>query len=53
MIAGFAYMQWREWQNPGTLSRGARMMLHRGSAGEVKPESLTSLAAHGEALETD
>lgn len=53
IITGFAYMQWREWRNPGTLNRGARMMLHRGSAGQVKPESLASLAARGEALETD
>jgi len=30
---GFAYMEWREWRNPGTLNRGA-MMLIRGGAPE-------------------
>ena len=53
IIAGFAYMQWRDWQNPGILNRGARMMLNRGNAGEVRPEPIASIATHGEALETE
>lgn len=53
IIAGFGYMQWREWQNPGILNRGALMMTNRGSADGGKPELLTSIAARGEALETD
>lgn len=52
IIAGFAYMQWREWQNPGTLNRGAQMIL-RGSAGKVEPSPLPSIDTRGEALETD
>jgi amino acid transporter len=26
LVAGFAYMQWREWRNPGTLHRSAVMI---------------------------
>lgn len=53
LVAGFAYMQWREWQKPGTLNRGALIMIHRGRADEVKPKPLASIAARGEALETE
>jgi L-asparagine transporter-like permease len=34
LVAGFAYMQWREWRNPGTLRRGAMMIICRRSVGE-------------------
>jgi len=34
LISGFAYMEWREWRNPGTLNRGAMMLIRGGSAGE-------------------
>jgi hypothetical protein len=27
LIAGFAYMQWREWRNPGVLRRGAILLI--------------------------
>jgi amino acid transporter len=33
LIAGFAYMQWRELRNPGALSRGAIMLIQSGSGG--------------------
>ena len=36
LVLGLAYMQWREWRQPGILSRGA-MMLTR-SAGETEAE---------------
>ena len=26
LVVGFAYMQWREWRNPGALRRGATML---------------------------
>ena len=31
--AGFAYMQWNEWRKPGTLRRGAKLIIRNGSAG--------------------
>lgn len=34
VIVGFAYMQWREWRNPGTLHRGAMMIIRGEYAGE-------------------
>ena len=39
LIAGFAYMEWREWRNPGTLSRGAMMIMGNGSVGAGEAES--------------
>jgi hypothetical protein len=39
LVIGFAYMQWREWRNPGTLKRGAEMIL-RGRVGQAESESL-------------
>jgi len=27
-------MEWREWRNPGTLNRGAMMIIRSGRAGE-------------------
>lgn len=37
LIAGFGYMQWREWRCPGALRRGATMLVgsRRDAAGEV------------------
>jgi amino acid transporter len=34
LLAGLAYMEWREWRNPGGLRRGAMMLIHGASAGE-------------------
>jgi amino acid transporter len=31
LAAGFGYMQWLEWRNPGTLRRGATMLVRSGS----------------------
>jgi amino acid transporter len=53
IIAGFVYMQWREWQNPGTLNRGALVMIRREDASKDNSNQLGSIAAHGEILETD
>jgi amino acid transporter len=39
LIAGFAYMEWREWRNPGTLNRGAMMLIRGGSAGEGEEDA--------------
>jgi amino acid transporter len=36
LVAGFAYMQWREWRNPGTLRRGAMMIT---STSQASPRS--------------
>jgi amino acid transporter len=38
LVFGFAYMQWREWRNPGALRRGAMMLTSIGSAGEGEAE---------------
>ena len=35
VIAGLAYMQWRESANPGTLRRGASILLRAGGTDEV------------------
>ena len=43
LIAGFAYMEWREWRNPGTLNRGAMMIIRSGSAGVGEVESHESV----------
>jgi amino acid transporter len=32
LVAGFAYMQWREWRYPGALRRGAMMLTQSESA---------------------
>jgi amino acid transporter len=42
LVAGFAYMQWREWRNPGTLERGALMIVRSGSVGESEVEEMKS-----------
>lgn len=42
LIAGFVYMQWREWRNPGTLQRGAMMIIRSGSAGGAESGRLRS-----------
>jgi amino acid transporter len=34
VMVGIAYMQWCEWRNPGTLRRGAQMIVLCGSADE-------------------
>jgi amino acid transporter len=55
LVAGFAYMQWREWRNPGTLRRGAMMITCPSSVGEslashrteVAPQQLTALGCSG------
>jgi len=39
LISGFAYMEWREWRNPGTLNRGAMMLIRGGSAGEGEEDA--------------
>jgi amino acid transporter len=36
LALGFAYMQWREWRAPGSLTRAAAMLAYTGS---VTPES--------------
>jgi amino acid transporter len=38
LVSGFAYMQWREWCNPGVLRRGAVMLIRNGSRGEGDAE---------------
>ena len=30
LMVGFAYMKWREWQNPGALRRAAILLTHSG-----------------------
>jgi len=32
LVGGFAYMEWREWCNPGALRRAAMMLISSGSA---------------------
>jgi amino acid transporter len=34
LLVGFAYMQWRESRNPGTLRRGAAMLTHSSDVAE-------------------
>ena len=38
LMVGFAYMQWREWRNPGVLRRGAMMLIRSGNAAEGQAE---------------
>ena len=51
LIAGFAYMQWREWRSPGTLHRGAMMIIRSGNAGEAESEKLKLEPTNGESYE--
>jgi amino acid transporter len=39
VVAGFAYMEWREWRNPGALRRGATMIVRNRGDGEIYPRS--------------
>jgi amino acid transporter len=43
LVVGFAYMEWREWRNPGTLNRGATMIIRIGSAGAGEAERCQSV----------
>lgn len=53
LIAGFAYMQWREWKTPGALARGAMMICGRGIEPTV-PEGMRSMPRGGhEVLEAE
>jgi amino acid transporter len=36
LVIGFAYMQWRERRNPGTLGRGAAMLTNSGEVPEIE-----------------
>jgi amino acid transporter len=50
VIVGFAYMQWREWRRPGTLQRGATMIIRVGRDGEGdedRNEAVADDPAHG------
>ena len=38
LMVGFAYMQWREWRNPGVLRRAAMMLIRSGNAAEGQAE---------------
>ncbi len=40
LVAGFAYMQWREWRNPGALRRGAAMLMRSGNEAQREAERL-------------
>ena len=51
LIAGFVYMEWREWRNPGTLSRGAMMIRGDGRAGAGEAGSYESVSTEEEACE--
>jgi amino acid transporter len=43
LVAGFAYMQWRESRNPGSLRRGAVMLIHAGAPEqEAEPTELVA-----------
>ena len=44
LLAGFAYMQWRESRNPGALRRGATMLIRAGDAPEDDVEANESVA---------
>jgi amino acid transporter len=46
IIVGFAYMQWREWRNPGTLHRGALMIIRSGSGVDDQAQKLKSAFAN-------
>lgn len=47
LIAGFAYMEWREWRRPGTLERGAMMIIGNGNTREreLDPKSAFTTGA--------
>ena len=51
LIAGFAYMEWREWRNPGTLNRGAMMIIGSGRAGAGESERYESVVTEEEGCE--
>ena len=38
LVVGFAYMQWREWCNPGALRRGAMMLITAEAPGKAEVE---------------
>jgi amino acid transporter len=38
LSVGFAYMQWREWRNPGVLRRGAMMLISSESARKAEAQ---------------
>ncbi len=38
LMIGFAYMKWREWQNPGALRRGAMLLTQSGVEGHSAKE---------------
>jgi hypothetical protein len=44
-------MEWREWRNPGTLNRGAMMIIRGGSAGEGEAEGYESVLTEEEGCE--
>ncbi len=50
LVIGFAYMQWREWSNPGALGRGATMLIRGGTTGE---RALEQNEAKGDDLAVD
>jgi glucokinase len=39
LLAGLAYMQWREWRTPGTLHRAAMMIIRRRRTGSGELET--------------
>ena len=51
LVAGFAYMQWRESRNPGTLRRGAMMLVPADSetldTGNTSPAEARAIALPG------
>lgn len=51
LIAGFAFMEWREWRNPGALQRGARMIIRSRSAGEADSQELNAAISDSEGRE--
>jgi amino acid transporter len=51
LIAGIAYMYWREWRNPGTLQRGAMMITGSERAGVGDAEKFKSVFAKRESCE--
>ena len=55
MVAGLAYMYWREWRNPGALERGAMLIVSGGSdeQGEGRVEPATADKKDYEILQTE
>ncbi len=43
LVLGFAYMQWREWRNPGTLRQGALILIRSSSTPKGDAERSVSL----------